>query len=83
MAFFVGVALVKLGRKALGKVVEDVFARGDVDRKIAPFGGGDSARRRSIRLSPVETSCTTDASPSSKSWVMDLISVGVFIAVIR
>ena len=41
IAFFVGVALVKLGRKTFGEIIEHIFARRDIDRKIAPFGGGD------------------------------------------
>ena len=37
LPFLVGVAFVKLRREALGEVVQDVLARRDVDREIAPF----------------------------------------------
>ena len=35
------IALIELGRKALGEIIEDVFARRHVDRQIGPFRDGD------------------------------------------
>ena len=41
VAFLVGIAFVKLRREALGEIVQDVLARRDVDREIAPFFNRD------------------------------------------
>ena len=41
IALAVGEGLVELGRKAVRQVVEDVFARRDVDLDVAPFLGRD------------------------------------------
>ena len=44
VAFLVRIALVKLGRETFGKIIEHIFARRDVNGKIAPFGGGDFSK---------------------------------------
>ena len=41
IAVLVGIDLVKLRREGMGEIVQDIFARGDVAGKIAPFGRGD------------------------------------------
>ena len=41
IAFVVAVELEQLRRERVAQIVENVFARSDVDREIAPFGGRD------------------------------------------
>src|SRR3546814_4231747 len=41
VALRIGEDLEELRREGVGEVVEDVFARGDVDRDVRPFGGWD------------------------------------------
>src|SRR3989338_4539997 len=41
IALAVGEGLVKLHRKGMGEVVEDVFPRGDVDADVVPLLGRD------------------------------------------
>ena len=41
VAFVVAEELEQLGRERVAQIVEDIFARRDVDREIGPFGGRD------------------------------------------
>ena len=68
----------------LSRARDNTYSRGVTSIERSPHSStGISARRRSIRLSPVETSCTTAASPRARSAAIDRSRVGVFIAVIR
>jgi glc operon protein GlcG len=63
---------------------DKTYSRGVISQsKSDQLSTGIAARWRSIKLSPVETSCTTQARPASRSVLIDFSNVGVFIAVSR
>ena len=84
IALAVGEGLVELGREGMGEIVENIFARRDVDLDVAPFLGRDfgeaALHQRLAGRDDLDHGGMAQRSDRARSAA---ISEGVFIAVMR
>ena len=84
IAVLVRVAFVKLRREALGKIIEYVLARRDIDRKIAPFRRGNFRKPALHQAFAGRDELHDGGMRRLRDRLRSILSsVGVFIAVMR